>query len=712
MVSRWSDRDARRYVERYGEAWGEALALRVYTSHLIGVDPDLVLHGGGNTSLKGEVTTPPGDRREALWVKGSGSDLDRIEPSGFPAVDLAHLRRLRSLDELSDEEMVNQLRTHLFKASAPNPSVETLLHAFLPHQWVDHTHADAILALTNQPDGEQMVREALGPRVGLVPYVMPGFSLAKLAAAVFEQDPTVEALVLMKHGLFTFGDDARTSFERTIRYVHLAERFVRRPILPSVPQDQARGRLDDRRHPTWVAEREARWPKLAPLVRGQLAQPTGDPDRAWRRMLLDFRTSPEMLALLAAPACARLSQQGPLTPDHVLRTKAYPLFLSEPVVDDPERFRVELAEAIAAYRAAYDAYFERQAGRTGRSLTKLNPDPTVLLLPGLGLVGVGPTAHEASIGADIAEHTLRIKAAADALGRYEGLPEADIFDVEYWSLEQAKLGRASEFLLAGQVALITGGAGAIGVGIAARLLEAGAHVALADLDEAGLQRASARLIGGHPERLLTLRVDVTDEASVRAGLDAVCARFGGLDICVPNAGIAHVDPLLELSAETFRRVQEVNTLGYFLTIREAARVMVAQGTGGNIVVNASKNAFAPGAQFGAYSASKAADLQLGKVAALELAGHGIRVNMVNADGVFGDRATPSGLWRDVGPARARSRGLPLEELPGYYRRRNLLKAEVRAEHVGNAVVFFAANLTPTTGATLPVDGGLPEAFPR
>src|SRR5437867_231576 len=269
MKNRWSDAEARHYCDRYAPRWGEALALRVYTSRLIGAEADLVMHGGGNTSVKLARENLLGDRVDALCVKGSGWDLDSIEPEGFPALDLVYLRRLRSLEALSDEEMVNQLRTHLFDASAPNPSVETLLHAFLPHAWVDHTHADAILALTNQPNSDELVREALGPRVGIVPYVLPGLRLARLAAEVFERDQGVEALVLLKHGLFTFGEDARTSYERTIRYVDLAERFLAR-------RSPARAR----RPP--VARGVARWPDLAPIVRGLLAQPTGNADQPWR----------------------------------------------------------------------------------------------------------------------------------------------------------------------------------------------------------------------------------------------------------------------------------------------------------------------------------------------------------------------------------------------------------------------------------------------
>jgi rhamnulose-1-phosphate aldolase/alcohol dehydrogenase len=701
METRWSDQEAERYRDRYAARWGENLALRVYTSRLIGADPELVLHGGGNTSLKGSTTTLLGDGVETLWVKGSGSDLDRIEPPGFPALDLAHLRRLRQLETLSDEEMVNQLRTHLFQASAPNPSVETLLHANLPHAWVDHTHANAIVALTNQAEGDRHVREALGPRVGIVPYVMPGFSLSRSAADVFEADPTVDALVLMNHGLFTFGQDARSSYEGTIRYVDLAERYLRGRASRPVVVDLAPGAVEQAR---------ARWPDLAPLIRGALARPA-DGDQPWQRVLLDFRSDGELLALLAEPEAERLAGEGPLTPDHTLRTKSYPLYLDASRPEATDDFRERFRAAVDAYRTAYDAYFDRQEARSGRTLARLQGDPPTLLLPGLGVVGVGATTRDAAAAADIAVHNVRVKAAADRVGRYRGLSEADLFDVEYWSLEQAKLGRASQAPLAGQVALVTGGAGAVGLGIARRLVAAGAHVALADLNETALGRVREQLQVGE-DRLLTLGADVTDERSVREMVRAVCARFGGLDLCVPNAGIAHSGPLLDTPDEDWRRVIEVNATGYFLTIREAARVLVSQGLGGNIVINASKNVFAPGAEFAPYSASKAAGHQLGKVAALELAKHGIRVNMVNADAIFGDAALPSGLWQKVGPARARARGLQPDELQAYYRQRNLLKAEVRAEHVGNAVVFFASNQTPTTGATLPIDGGIPEAFPR
>ncbi len=704
MRSLWNEVDARAAVDRWGQACGEAVALRVYTSRLIGADADLVLHGGGNTSVKDTHTTLLGDRVEALYVKGSGSSLDRVEPRDLPAVDLAYLRRLRELPALTDEEMVNQLRTHLFDASAPNPSVEALLHAFLPHRYVDHSHADAILAVTNQPDGEACAREALGDRVAVLPYIMPGFPLAKAVAEAFEKDPRVEGVVLVKHGLVTFGGDARESYERHIELVDACERFIARAcagralFTPIYRASSAAPELAAR---------------VAPLLRGLLAEATGDEDVPWRRLVCDWRGNDEVRAFCDSEEARVVACSGPLTPDHVIRTKAEPLFVPKPAWEDEERLRTQLAEAVSDYRRAYERYFDENVSAKGVARTRLDTAPRVVLLPGAGAFCFGRSAKDAAIAGDITEHTLRTKARAQALGRYEALSSADLFDMEYWSLEQAKLGKAAPRPLEGHVVLVTGGAGAIGVGIAEVCAAAGAQIVLADLDGARAAAIAAGVEKKHGAGVaLGVAMDVTNEVSVRAAFDAACLRFGGIDVAVANAGIALVRPIAELDVGGARRVSDVNYLGVLLTLREAARVFRLQGTGGHIVINASKNVFAPGKDFGAYSASKAAAHQLGKVAAIELAPLGVRVNLINADAIFGEGEARSGLWDEIGPERARSRGLTPEELPEFYRQRNLLRARVTARHVGNAVLFFATNRTPTTGATLPVDGGVVEAFPR
>ncbi|HYB12146.1 MAG TPA: bifunctional aldolase/short-chain dehydrogenase [Myxococcota bacterium] len=705
MKSLWSDADARRAVLEWGAEHGELLALRIYSSRLIGAESELVLHGGGNTSLKAPYRTLLGETLECLYVKGSGSSLDRVGPRDFPALDLAYLRRLEALPSLADEEMVNQLRTHLFDAAAPNPSIEALLHAFLPHRFVDHSHADAVLAITNQPDGEKLVCEALGDRVVVLPYIMPGFPLAKAVAKAAREEPSRTAIVLIKHGLFTFGADARESYERHIECVDACQRFA---------EARARGRSAISVGPSPAGPPAAELvARAAPVLRGLLAERGPDPEAPPRRTILDWRASPEVLAFCASGVAAPLADRGPLTPDHVIRTKALPLFVEDPAWDDASCLGKQLERAVANYRAAYDAYFEEQVRTKGVSRTKLDSAPRVVLLPGAGALCFGRTKQDAAIAADITEHTLRTKALAEAIGRYEALSLSDLFDMEYWSLEQAKLGRATERPLERQVVLITGGAGAIGIGVAEVCAGAGAHVVLADLDEPRVKAAAETVTRTHGTgRAAGVAMDVTDETSVQRAFNAACMIYGGVDVVVANAGVAVVAPIATLSVSEVQRVAEVNYLGVLLTVREAARIFRMQGTGGNIIVNASKNVFAPGKDFGAYSASKAAAHQIGKVAAIELAPLGVRVNLINADAVFAEGETPSGLWQTVGPARARSRGLPVEALPDFYRDRSLLHTRVSARHVGNAVVFFASNQTPTTGATLPVDGGIVEAFPR
>lgn len=702
MKSLYSEQEASEYIAKYPTI-PEELALRVYTSRLIGRDPDLVLHGGGNTSVKVRLTNLVGEEMEVLYVKGSGWDLATIEPQGFPGLDLAYLRKLRRLGSLSDEEMVNQLRTHLMDASSPDPSVEALLHAFLPHRFVDHTHADSILILTNQKNGLELVREALGPRVAVLPFIMPGFPLAKAVADLYEQHPEVEAIILSHHGIFTFGDDARASYERMIEHVDRAERFIARKL-----QGKA---LTHRCHDYLVPQDRAKATALvAQVIRGALAHP--DANGRLRRFILELRDAPDLVEASLSEEARRVSTTGVLTPDHIIRTKNYPVFLSR-VPEDDEELKKVIREAVGAYKEQYEAYFEENVRAKGVQRKKLDPYPRVFLVAGIGLLAAGFTRKDALIAADIAEHTIRAKLKAEALGGYHALSESDLFDMEYWSLEQKKLGKAAPLPLQGQIAVITGGGGAMALGIGDRLLASGAVVVLTDLHPERLDRVHAKLSSRHGKsQVEAIVMDVTNFKSVEDGFQEVCRRLGGVDIVVPNAGVAHVAEIERLSIEAFEQVLDVNLLGTLTVIKAAAHIFRRQGTGGNIIVSSSKNVFDPGAAFGAYSASKAGAHQLAKIAALELAPLNVRVNLINADAVFGDEEVPSGLWEVVGPERMRSRGLSPEELKTYYRDRNLLKATVLAEHVGNAVVFFATEQTPTTGATLPVDGGIPAAFPR
>lgn len=703
MHSRWNDAQAAAAIERWGPAHGRDVALCVYASRLIGAETSLVLHGGGNTSVKAPVKTLFGDQVTALFVKGSGGDLQFIEPAGFTALQLAPLVRLRQLHELSDAEMGNQLRLNQLDGSAPAPSVETLLHAFLPHRFVDHSHADALLCLSNQPAGEGLLQEALGPGVIVLPYVTAGFPLAQAVARACEQRPDAEGVIVAKHGLFTFADDARTAYARHVAIVGACKRF----LAARQPQRLLTPRYAVEASAAGLAA------QAAPILRGLLAERTGDEDNPYRRLLLDWRAGDDVLAFVNSAEAATLAATAPLTPDHVIRTKPFALYVANPVWNDAERLRAQLADAVAQFTKRYETYVSEYAGAKGTPAAKVDSLPRVVLLAGAGAFCFGRTKRDARLAADITVQGLRIKAVAHAMGGYAPASAEHMCAMEYWSLQQAKLGTPLERPLERQVVCITGAAGAIGSGIATVCAEAGAHVVLTDIDAPRLARVAAKLEEAHGSGSATaIAMDVTDATSVRAAFMEACRRYGGVDVVVVNAGIAHVAPVADLSQNDLDRVMAVNFTGAFLTIREGVRVLRAQGLGGGIVINSSKNVFGPGKDFGAYSASKAAGHQLGKVAAIELAAEGIRVNMINADAIFGEEGVESGLWATVGPDRARSRGLTLEELPEYYRSRNLLRARVTARHVGNAVVFFASNRTPTTGATLPVDGGVVEAFPR
>jgi NAD(P)-dependent dehydrogenase (short-subunit alcohol dehydrogenase family) len=448
--------------------------------------------------------------------------------------------------------------------------------------------------------------------------------------------------------------------------------------------------------------------EIAPIVRGALAEPTDDPDRPWRRCILEHRSSDEILHFAAADRGPRLAAAPPITPDHAIRTKGPYLLVQDPPYRDLDALSDRLRAAVEEYREGYKAYFDRNVREKGIGRTPLDPTPRVVVLPGIGLFAAGASRRDARIAADIAEHTVRVKARAEMIGHYDPISEAQLFDVEYWSLEQAKLERGP-LPLQGQVALVTGGAGAIGEGVARVLLASGAQVVLADVDEARLEAAVERLGSDACEPVVA---DVSEEDDIEIAFRDATRLFGGVDVIVASAGVAEAGSLEGIDAEAFDRAIRVNVRGTFLTVQEGMRHLRRQGTGGHIVLVSSKNVFAPGASFGAYSAAKAGAHQVGRIAAIEGAQFGVRVNMINADAVFGTAENPSALWEKVGPERAAARGLEPSELQDYYRGRNLLKLRVTPEHVGNAVLFFVTQGTPTTGAALPVDGGLPEAFPR
>ena len=702
MKSRWSEAEAANYVAEYEPEWGEDLALRTYTSRLIGQEQDIVLHGGGNTSVKGQWRNVLGETIPAIFVKASGCDLAEIRPEVHAPLDLEYLRRLRTLESLPDDRMANEFRTHVLDCRAPSPSIETLAHAFLPAKFVDHTHADAILALTNQVGGAEKVRDALGEGIIVLPYVRPGFDLAREAIKALGASPGARGMVWMQHGLVTWGETARESYERTIELVNAAEQYL---------DGNARRRLTVK-VATSTETAAARLEQVAPMVRGLLAQATGDDNRPWRRMIVSSLTGREVLDFVDSDEGKRLALTPPLTSDHLIRTKSLPLWVDEPDYNDLEKLRGQVEEAIKEYVAAYDAYFAKHSEGLPSGVEKRDPYPRVVLMPGLGALCAGRNARASRIARDITAHTLEVKRKIAAMGEYEGLAEEHLFQMEYHMLQNAKLNGNGLRELERQVALITGAAGAIGSAIAETLLEAGCQVALTDLAGENLQRLEDGLNKKYVDQVIGVPMDVTEPESVRRAFGAVIRNWGGVDLVVVNAGLAHVAKLAEMEMETFRRLEQVNVEGTLNVLAEAARHFKVQQTGGDVVMVSTKNVFAPGAGFGAYSATKAAAHQLARIASLELAPLGVRVNMVAPDAVFSHGGRKSGLWATVGPDRMRARGLDEKGLEEYYRQRNLLKARVTGEDVARAVMFFATRQTPTTGATLPVDGGLPDATPR
>jgi rhamnose utilization protein RhaD (predicted bifunctional aldolase and dehydrogenase)/NAD(P)-dependent dehydrogenase (short-subunit alcohol dehydrogenase family) len=683
MKSLWDKDAAAAAVVRYGTMGvGEDLALRTYSARLLGADPSLVLHGGGNTSVKTTARDVFGDAVEVLCVKGSGWDLATIEPAGHPAVRLAPLRRLRALARLSDEEMVNAQRQNLMDTAAPNPSVETLLHAFLAPKFIDHTHAEAILALANQPDGPAIVAGALGERVGIVPYVMPGFDLAKLAATVHEARPGVHGLVLLNHGIFSFGEDVRESYERMIALVGAARAFIdRKPAI--------RGRTAGR------APSPARIGEALASLRGALARAAGD---TWPgRWILDMRDGGAAAMLAGHSRLAEWAALGVATPDHVIRTKRRPLVLPAPS-GGLYAWREAADGALTAFAADYRRYFAEGAARAEQPKQPLDPLPRVVAIAGVGLVGIGRSAAEAAVAADIAQSWARTVIDAERVGAFCPLGEGDTFDMEYWSLEQAKIGKAAERRLARRIAVVTGGGGAIGAETARAFAAEGAEVAILDIDGGAAGRV-ARAIG---PLALAIACDVTDPDQVEAAFAAVCRRFGGVDIVVSNAGSARRGMIAEVSGEALRKSFDVNFFAHQSVAQAAVRVMRLQAMGGTLLFNVSKQAVNPGPDFGAYGAAKAALLALVRQYALEHGSEGIRANAINPDRIR------SGLLTDeMIAARAKARGVSEAD----YLAGNLLRREVRARDVADAFVF-AALMESTTGAVIPVDGGNVAAMLR
>jgi rhamnulose-1-phosphate aldolase/alcohol dehydrogenase len=685
MRSRWNDADAAPLTE---------LDLLVYASRLIGAETSLVVWGGGNTSIKVAERDHRGRPVEVLRVKGSGSDLKSIQRKDFPGVRMDDIRALLERQEMGDQEMVDYLARALQEPAGPRPSIETLLHGFLGAHAVLHTHADAIVALTNNDRSREVVEGVFGKDVITLAYRRPGFRISREVADAVVQHPEAGALLLEKHGTITWGATVREAYEATIELITraeeaIAERRGRRPFGgPRVPALEP-------------ARRRAVALAVAPRLRGLLSR--------GRRQIVTFDDAAPVVDFVASADAPAVSQVGPATPDHTIYTKRLPCFVNVDTAADPARLAAAIEQSLAEFEREYTRYFEAHRFE-GAELG--DPLPRIVLVPGLGMFTAGRDRRAAGIVSDMYHHTIDVIGNATAFGSYVSLSSQDAFAVEYWPLELYKLTLAPpEKELARRIALVTGGASGIGRAVARRLAAEGAHVIVGDVDEAGAGATAEEIVRAvGAGRALGLRMDVTDEASVQGAFEAAVLAYGGLDILVSNAGIAHSAAVAEMVRADWERSFAVNSTGHFLVAREAMRVLIRQGLGGALVFVATKNVMAPGKDFAAYSAAKAAEAQLAKVLALEGAPHGIRSNIVNPDAIFQD----SKLWsEEVRRQRAAAQGIAVEALEDFYRKRNLLGVRVLPEDVAEAVLFLASERSAkTTGCTLTVDGGLREAFPR
>lgn len=653
MQNLWTDSEAAAFA-------GSDLSLRVYTSRLLGREPQLVLHGGGNTSVKCMVTDFFGEEQEVLYIKGSGGDLATIDANGFPAVKMSVLRRMAELPALTDTDMVREQRAAMLDPDSPNPSIEAVVHAVIPHKFVDHTHSNAVVAVTNQPDGLELVRSTWGDRVIIVPYIMPGFLLGKAVRELTKNADwsKVEGLILMQHGIFTFGETAKESYERMIRLVSEGEAaLAKRGGGPAAVQT-ATFCADNAALRNLAAHRQA-----VSKARGRACI-----------ALPDFGDA--AVGFAGRADAARLATQGTLTPDHSIRMKRVPAILDRET-------------AVADYATAYGEYFQRnQSGQT-----MLDPAPRWAVLPGQGIVSFGTTLPEVRIVNDIAQHTIRTIQQAEAAGAWRALPEKDLFEIEYWELEQAKLRRApAPKPLQGKVAIVTGAAAGIGRAIALGLQAQGAVVVGMDLNPETPQR-----LAGH-DGLSGKIINLTDYPAVQAAVEDVVRMYGGLDILVSNAGIFTAGANFEdMDPANWARSMEVNLTSH-MRLLQSCVPFLKLGVEATAIFVGSRNVKAPGAGAGSYSCAKAAVTQLVRVAALELAPAGVRVNIIHPDAVFDTE-----LWTPEALARSAQRyGVTVEE----YKTRNLMKTEIKSADVANMVCSMASPVFgKTTGAQIPVDGG-------
>ncbi len=672
----------------------EALA---YRSNLLGRDRAVANYGGGNTSTKSRERDHAGREVDVLWVKGSGSDLATIRAEQFTGLKLDEVLSLEEREEMSDEEMVAYLASCQLRPDMPRGSIETLLHAFVPYPYVDHTHPDTINMICCAQGGENLAVECFGDEAVWIPYIRPGFTLSKQVGQAVKNNPNARFVLLAKHGLVTWGDTHEESYDRTIEAINRAAEFV---------ASRAGGLFGGRAvEPPSSEQQGALLAEILPTLRGALSSGIGESQVSHKILRVDHTTE-SVLQFVCGRDSKEVSQVGAACPDHLVRTKIRPLWVDfDPTNEGPDDLKAKLREGVEAYRREYEAYFSRHEEADEEMF---DPNPRVVFIAGVGLVAAAQNAKEANLSRDFAYRAINVMRGALAVGGYQSLTEEESYAVEYWPMELYKLTLAPPPKeLAGEVAFVTGGAGGIGGAVARSLAAQGACVVACDLDEEGA-RAVAE---GLPQPGIAARADVTDENEVARAYRRAVLEYGGVDVIVSNAGLASSAPIEETSVEMWDKNYAVLARGYFLVSREAFRIMKEQGVGGSLVFVASKNALAAGKNASAYSSAKAAELHLARCLAEEGGPEGIRVNTVNPDAVLSGSKIWGSSWREE---RAAAYGIEPDELEEHYRQRNVLKVNVLPENIAEAVLHFAseARSSRSTGNVLNIDGGVKDAYPR
>ena len=670
MKNNWSNTEANKYIRKYKNlGHSKDMALRVYTTRLLGRNSELVLHGGGNTSVKTSVKDIDGKKYDVLCVKGSGWDMAEIEPEGLPAVKLQPLLSLKNKKYLSDEDMVNYQKRNLINVKSPNPSVETFLHAFLPFKFVDHTHSDAIMNVTNRPGGLNFCKKIFGNKASIVPYVMPGFGLAKKINEVYSKNPNINCLILLNHGIFTFADNAKKAYDLMIKYVSQAESAIKKLKSKKIKQIK---RYNLKFNPD----------EVAPIIRGLLSENKD------QKFIINYRINQKLRYFINGKNLKTYSSKGTATPDHVIRVKPFPLIITPKKNSTIEEFKVVAKKAFDNYRKKYINYFNVNKNKVKGKKIMLDTSPRVVLVQNVGLFSVGKDLKSAKIAGDLTETNAKVISSVEETSNYKFIPEKDLFDVEYWSLEQAKIKKQKK-ILEGNVVVITGSTGTIGFETYKIFKHYGAEVVLLDFDRKKIKKLQSKI------KDTCIYCDVTNKKSVENAFKQISKKFGGVDILISNAGNAPSGTIAEVSDELLRKSFEVNFFSHQNCASEAVKIMKKQNINGCLLFNISKQSLNPGKNFGPYGLPKSALLSLCKQYAVDYGSYGIRSNGVNADRIR------SGLMTDkMIKNRAKARSVTTDN----YMKGNLLLNEVKAEDVAKAF-FHLATSKKTTGAVLTVDGG-------